>query len=71
MGTPDAIKYELGLTVIGLIVFWIWQTVTLRRDMRKTAQEDEQARQREQATQDAVPTPGDARAEPQTGDPMR
>jgi hypothetical protein len=45
MSTPDAIKYELGLTVIGLVVFWVWQTVTLRRDARKTAMEEEQAAQ--------------------------
>lgn len=40
MGTPDAIKYELGLTIVALVVFWVWQTITLKRDMRKTAEEE-------------------------------
>ena len=32
------IVYELGLVIVGLVVFVAWQTVTLRRDMRITRQ---------------------------------
>jgi hypothetical protein len=54
MANPDAIKYELGLTVVGLIVFWVWQTVSLRRDSRKTALEEEQKRQAESTASGSV-----------------
>jgi hypothetical protein len=30
------IVWELGLVVVSLVVFVVWQTVTLRRDMRIT-----------------------------------
>jgi hypothetical protein len=32
------IVYELGLVIVALVVFVVWQTVTLRRDMRITRQ---------------------------------
>lgn len=45
------IVYELGLVVGGLVVFVVWQTVTLRRDMRITQQRrvDEARRERDAA----------------------
>lgn len=30
------IVYELGLVIVALVAFAVWQTVTLRRDMRIT-----------------------------------
>jgi hypothetical protein len=51
------IKYELGLTVIGLVVFWVWQTVSLRRDMRRTREADEATASRDETPpgEDAPP----------------
>ncbi|MFM1987387.1 MAG: hypothetical protein RJA99_344 [Pseudomonadota bacterium] len=33
------IVWELGLVVVSVLGFWIWQSVTLRRDMERTQQE--------------------------------
>lgn len=41
MAGSDAIKYELLLIVVGLVVFAVWQWVSLRRDMRRTREQDE------------------------------
>jgi hypothetical protein len=41
------IVYELVLVVGGLVAFTVWQTVTLRRDMRITRQRREEAARRE------------------------
>jgi hypothetical protein len=41
------IVYELVLVVGGLVAFVVWQTVTLRRDMRITRQRKAQAARRE------------------------
>ena len=41
MGNPDAIKYELGLTIVGALAFWIWQTVSLKRDGRALREQEE------------------------------
>ena len=36
MSSLSPIVWELGLVVVSLVVFVVWQTVTLRRDMRIT-----------------------------------
>lgn len=33
------IVWELGLVVVSLVGFWIWQSVTLKRDMERTQAE--------------------------------
>lgn len=33
------IVWELGLVVGAVVVFWIWQMTTLKRDMRRTQEE--------------------------------
>jgi len=48
------IVYELGLVIVGLVVFVVWQTVTLRRDMRITRQRRADEALREGS--DAAPT---------------
>jgi hypothetical protein len=54
------IVYELGLVIGGLVAFVVWQTVTLRRDMRITRERNAAA-----AAQDARADPGaDAAAGP-------
>lgn len=42
-----AIVAELGLTVVGLVAFVVWQTVTLRRDMRATRERRERSGERD------------------------
>lgn len=48
--TPDqAIKLELLLIVVALVAFWIWQTVSLRRDQRALQARREAERRARQA----------------------
>jgi hypothetical protein len=56
------IVYELGLVIVSLVVFVVWQTVTLRRDMRITRQRNADAAHRQAKQQSA----GDATAKSQT-----
>lgn len=37
----DLIKYELLLVVVALVVFAVWQCVSLKRDMEKRRRERE------------------------------
>jgi hypothetical protein len=41
------IVYELGLVIVSLVVFVVWQTVTLRRDGRITRQRNADAAHRQ------------------------
>ena len=47
MNALPPIVWELGLVVVSLVVFVVWQTVTLRRDMRIT--QERKAREADQA----------------------
>jgi hypothetical protein len=47
------IVYELVLVVGGLVAFVVWQTVTLRRDMRITQQRKAEAARRERDAAEA------------------
>jgi NO-binding membrane sensor protein with MHYT domain len=49
------IVWELGLVVVSLVVFVVWQTVTLRRDMRIT----QEAKRAREAAERNVATGGD------------
>lgn len=42
------IVWELGLTIVALVGFAVWQSVTLKRDMRATR--EERARREAQQT---------------------
>ncbi|HEU4457686.1 MAG TPA: hypothetical protein VFR90_01015 [Methylibium sp.] len=64
MDFSNPIVYELGLTVVALVAFAIWQTVTLKRDMRRTREEDAareaQAAQAAHGERDGEPPAGTA-----------
>jgi cytoskeletal protein RodZ len=47
------IVWELGLVVVSLVGFWIWQSVTLKRDMERT--QAEKRRREAEAARRAAP----------------
>lgn len=54
------IVWELGLVIGGLVAFVVWQTVTLRRDVRLTQREKAERAAHERAANaaaDREPTP--------------
>jgi hypothetical protein len=52
------IVYELVLVVGGLVAFVVWQTVTLRRDMRITQQRKAVAARRERDAAESTASDG-------------
>jgi hypothetical protein len=56
------IVWELGLVIVGVAGFAVWQLTTLKRDMRITRREREAGDSREEPARDAHEpgSPGDA-----------
>jgi hypothetical protein len=52
------IVWELGLVIVGVVGFAVWQFTTLKRDMRIT-QEEKRRREARAAGEDAAPTGSD------------
>lgn len=49
----DAIKYELGLTIVATVVFGVWQWWELKRDGKLLRERRERERAQERAEQAA------------------
>jgi hypothetical protein len=61
------IVYELALVIVGLVGFVVWQSVTLRRDMRITQQRKAEAAARD--AQAGRGTDTDAQRDPRPPQP--
>ena len=58
MSGVSPIVWELGLTIVALVGFAVWQTVTLRRDMRATREDTARREAREAAERERASTAG-------------